>query len=70
MVFKDVTSILSMTPGTRGEIMAALGEVYDGHWVREAGVDGGRVPNGRAASGGRCRHHRLGPRTCRRRGDG
>jgi hypothetical protein len=43
MVFKDVTSILSLNPGMRSEIMAALREVYDGCWSREVGVDGGRV---------------------------
>lgn len=43
MVFKDVTSILSLNPGIRGEIMAALREIYDGYWAREVGVDGGRV---------------------------
>jgi hypothetical protein len=43
IVFKDVTSILSLNPGIRGEIMAALREIYDGCWSREVGVDGGRV---------------------------
>ena len=43
IVLKDVTSILSLNPGMRGEIMAALREVYDGYWSREVGVDGGRV---------------------------
>ncbi len=43
IVLKDVTSILSLNPGMRVEIMAALREIYDGYWSREVGVDGGRV---------------------------
>jgi hypothetical protein len=43
IVLKDMTSILSMNPGLRAEIMAALREIYDGYWQREVGVDGGRV---------------------------
>ncbi|MDA2890997.1 bifunctional DNA primase/polymerase [Mycolicibacterium sp. BiH015] len=41
IVFKDVTSILSMNPSTRAPILAALREVYDGEWHRGKGTDGG-----------------------------
>ncbi len=41
LVFKDVTSILSMNPSTRGPILAALREIYDGEWHRGKGTDGG-----------------------------
>ncbi|ORJ57786.1 hypothetical protein B5M45_19450 [Mycobacterium simiae] len=43
LVIKDVTSILSMGRELRAEVMAALREVYDGHWVRTVGTDGGRI---------------------------
>lgn len=43
MVLKDVTSILSLNPGMRAEILAALREVYDGYWSRDVGTDGGRT---------------------------
>jgi hypothetical protein len=42
MVIKDLTSILSLQPNLRGPILAALREVYDGSYIRDAGVDGGR----------------------------
>ncbi len=45
MIIKDLTSILSMAPAVRGPILSALREVYDGHYVRDAGVDGGtKIP--------------------------
>ncbi|WP_280414863.1 hypothetical protein [Nocardia carnea] len=43
LVVKDVTSILSMPRETRGEVLAALREVYDGRWSRALGTDGGRT---------------------------
>ena len=43
IVLKDFGSILEMRPDTKGEIMAALREVYDGHWTRVLGTDGGRI---------------------------
>ena len=43
MVLKDMTSILSLNPGVRAEILAAFREVYDGYWARMIGSDGGRV---------------------------
>lgn len=42
LVIKDVTSILSMNRDIRAKVLAALREVYDGHWVREVGTDGGK----------------------------
>lgn len=43
LVVKDVTSILSMSRDMRGEVLAALREVYDGSWSRSVGTDGGRT---------------------------
>jgi hypothetical protein len=43
LVMKDYGSLLSMRTETRGEVMAALREVYDGHWVRRIGTEGGRT---------------------------
>jgi IclR helix-turn-helix domain len=43
LVIKDVTSILSMGRELRAEVLAALREIYDGHWVRTVGTDGGRT---------------------------
>ena len=42
LVFKDFTSILSMHREGRAQIMAALREMHDGHWVRTVGSDGGQ----------------------------
>ncbi len=42
LVLKDVTSILSMPSGTREPILAALREIYDGHWIRSSGTGGGK----------------------------
>jgi len=41
LVVKDFTSILSMNRDTRALVLAALREVYDGHWSRNVGTDGG-----------------------------
>jgi len=43
LVLKDFTSILSMHRGTRQSVLAALREIYDGHWTRRVGVDGART---------------------------
>lgn len=43
LVIKDVTSILSMSRESRSGVLAALREVYDGHWYRQVGTDGGRT---------------------------
>ncbi len=42
LIVKDMTSILSLHPNMRAQIMAALREVYDGNWYRDIGADGGR----------------------------
>jgi hypothetical protein len=43
LVIKDFTSILSMNRDTRALVLAALREIYDGHWSREVGTEGGRT---------------------------
>jgi hypothetical protein len=43
LVLRDFGSVLSMHPETKAEILAALREIYDGHWVRHLGTDGGRT---------------------------
>ncbi|MFE3443173.1 hypothetical protein ACFXNW_09080 [Nocardia sp. NPDC059180] len=43
LVVKDVTTLLSMSGDARGPVLAALREIYDGKWVRNVGVDGGRT---------------------------
>jgi hypothetical protein len=43
VVLKDFGSILGMRTETRAELLAALREVYDGHWTRHLGTDGGRT---------------------------
>jgi hypothetical protein len=43
LVIKDVTSILSMNRDTRALVLAALREIYDGHWSRDVGSDGGQT---------------------------
>ena len=42
LVPKDVTSMLAMDRTARGQVFAALREVYDGSWTRNVGTDGGR----------------------------
>lgn len=43
LVIKDVTSILSMERTSRGMLLAALRELYDGRWSRNVGTDGGQT---------------------------
>jgi hypothetical protein len=43
IVVKDFGSILSMPREPRAAVLAALREIYDGHWTRIVGSDGGRV---------------------------
>ncbi len=43
LVIKDFTSILSADRNTRASVLAAVREVYDGHWVRNVGSDGGQT---------------------------
>lgn len=43
LILKDFTTILSMPDRTsKPMILAALREIYDGHWVRNVGSDGGQ----------------------------
>lgn len=42
LVFKDFSSILGMHPQNRGEALDAFREIFDGHWVRDIGAEGGR----------------------------
>ena len=42
VVLKDFGSILAMRPDAKSEILGALREIYDGHWTRVVGSDGGR----------------------------
>ena len=43
LVLKDFTSVLGMHREKRGVILAALREIYDGHWSREIGGEGGAL---------------------------
>jgi hypothetical protein len=43
IIVKDFTSTLEMDRTARGEILAALREVYDGRWDRDVGAEGGRT---------------------------
>jgi hypothetical protein len=43
LVLKDFTSILSMNRDKRGQVLAALREIFDGHWDRPIGGEGGRT---------------------------
>jgi hypothetical protein len=43
LVIKDVTSILSSDRNTRGAMLAAIREIYDGRWERNVGTDGGQT---------------------------
>jgi hypothetical protein len=43
LVLKDFGSILSMRPENKAELLAALREIYDGHWTRIVGADGGKT---------------------------
>src|SRR5262249_38155766 len=41
LVLKDFGSVLSMQRDARGALLAALREIYDGHWARDVGTGGG-----------------------------
>jgi hypothetical protein len=43
LAIKDVTTILSMDRNIRGQVLAALREIYDGYWSRNVGTDGGKT---------------------------
>jgi hypothetical protein len=40
---KDFGSVLSMHRDGRGQVLAALREIYDGSWTRHVGTDGGQT---------------------------
>jgi hypothetical protein len=40
---KDFGSILSMHTEAKAEVLAALREIFDGHWTRHLGSDGGKT---------------------------
>jgi hypothetical protein len=42
LAIKDFTSIISMSGDAREKVLSALREIYDGHWSREMGTDGGK----------------------------
>lgn len=42
LIMKDFTSVLSQNGDARAQSLAALREIYDGHWSRPVGTDGGR----------------------------
>src|SRR5215470_497403 len=43
LVLKDFTTVLEMDRTARGQVLAALREIYDGRWDREVGADGGQT---------------------------
>jgi hypothetical protein len=43
LVIKDFTTILSTDRNTRGAVLSAIREVYDGKFERNVGVDGGKT---------------------------
>jgi hypothetical protein len=43
LLAKDFTSTLAQNRDTRAQALAALREVYDGHWSRPVGTEGGKV---------------------------
>ena len=47
---KDFTSILTMRPDGKAEMLGALREIYDGQWSAVIGTDGGRAGAGKASS--------------------
>lgn len=51
LLCKDFGSVLSMHRESRGQVLAALREVYDGEWTRHVGVDGGKTLSWRGKIG-------------------
>ena len=51
LIVKDFTSILEMDRTARGQVLAALREVYDGRWDREVGTEGGQTLTWRGKCG-------------------
>ena len=70
MVVKDVTTILSMDRNMRGEVLAALREVYDGRWYAQGRQWRAHPDLARADRRHRRGDHRLGHPPRRRRHDG
>jgi hypothetical protein len=42
LAIKDFTSIISANREVRMQVLAALREIHDGHWIRNVGSDGGQ----------------------------
>jgi hypothetical protein len=42
LAIKDFTSIISANREVRMQVLAALREIHDGHWIRNVGTDGGQ----------------------------
>ncbi len=43
LIMKDFTSTLAQNRDTRAQALSALREIYDGHWSRPVGTEGGKV---------------------------
>lgn len=43
LLMKDFTSTLAQNRDTRAQALSALREIYDGHWSRPVGTEGGKV---------------------------
>ena len=43
LLVKDFDSVMSMNRDSRGQVLAALREIYDGSWTRHVGTGGGRT---------------------------
>jgi hypothetical protein len=43
LLMKDFTSTLAQNRDTRAQTLSALREIYDGHWSRPVGTEGGKV---------------------------
>jgi Bifunctional DNA primase/polymerase, N-terminal len=43
IVLKDFGSVLSMRADNKAETLACLREIFDGHWTRHMGTDGGKT---------------------------
>lgn len=51
ILVKDFSGLLSLNKDTRGPVLSALREIYDGAWARPVGTDGGRVLEWRGKAG-------------------
>jgi hypothetical protein len=66
LLLKDFTSVLNMNRDSRGQLLAALREIYDGRWTRHLGTDGaksfsweGRIGLIGGVTGAIDRHHEV-----------